>query len=260
LHFRGFPEHWAIMKHLFLTRCAALLAVSIIFAGPSAVADEHEGGGWSSLFNGKDLTGWKLRQDDEAHRGSWRAVSSVVLDEQEPRQLVGEGSGGEGGILFRPPVDHGADILTEAQFGDGEFQLDFMVPRGSNSGVYLMGRYEVQILDSHGRPDEQIGKGDVGAIYNASAPSSNAAKAPGEWQSLRIVFQAPRFDDDGNKTRNAKFLSVTLNGVEIQKDVEVAGPTGGELAGGEVVEGPLMIQGDHGIVALRGIRFKPAAD
>jgi len=248
------------MKIHSLTRGVGILAISMICTGPPAVADEHQSDGWTVLFNGKDLSGWTLRQDDEAHRGSWRAVSSVALDEQQPRHLVGEGSGGEGGILFRPPVEHGSDILTESHFGDGEFKLEFMVAQRSNSGVYLMGRYEIQILDSYGRPDGEIGKGDVGAIYDASAPSSNAAKPPGEWQTLHIVFQAPRFDGDGNKTRNAKVVSVTLNGVEIQKDVEVAGPTGGELAGGEVPKGPLMIQGDHGIVALRDIRFKAAAD
>lgn len=248
------------MKNLLIFPSPVVFALPFLFVGLPAGADEHASEGWVSLFNGKDLAGWTLRQDDEAHRGSWRVVSSVELDSAEPTRLVGEGSGGDGGILFRPPIEHGSDILTQGRFGDGEFQLDFMVPRGANSGVYLMGQYEVQILDSYGRPDGEIGKGDVGAIYNVSAPSSNPAKEPGAWQSLHIVFQAPRFNEAGKKTENAKFLSVTLNGVEIQKNVEVAGPTGGELPGGEVPEGPLMIQGDHGIVALRDVRFKSAAD
>lgn len=221
-------------------------------------ADDHDGEGWVSLFNGKDLSGWKLKQDDDAHRATWTVVSSVKLDSADPKKLVGEGAGGEDGILFRQPIDHGSDIFTEKRLGDGEFHIEFMVPQSSNSGVYVMGQYEVQILDSYGKPDGELGQGDVGAIYSAAAPSTNAAKEPGAWQTFHIVFQAPRFDGDGNKTAKAKFLSVKLNGTEIQKDVEVEGPTGGHLPGGEAAEGPLMIQGDHGIVALRNIRFKPA--
>jgi hypothetical protein len=119
-----------------------------------------------------------------------------------------------------------------------------------------MGRYEVQVLDSYGKPDERLGQGDVGAIYSAAKPSRNASKPPGQWQTFDIVFQAPRFDASGKKTQNAKFLSVRLNGQEIQKDVEVKGPTGGELSREEKPTGPLLFQGDHGIVAFRNVRVK----
>jgi hypothetical protein len=243
-------------------RAFALFAVSVTCFSSSAMrvqADHHEGEGWELLFNGKDLSGWKLKQDDEAHRATWTVVSSVQLDPADSGKLVGEGTGGDAGVLFRQPIAHGSDIFTEKKLGDGEFHLEFMVPKNSNSGVYVMGQYEVQILDSFGKPDADLGQGDVGAIYSAAAPSTNAAKEPGAWQTLHIVFQAPRFDADGKKSGNAKFLSVTLNGTEIQKDVEVQGPTGGSLPGGEAAEGPLMIQGDHGIVALKNIRFKPLA-
>ena len=124
-----------------------------------------------------------------------------------------------------------------------------------------MGRYEVQVLDSHGKPDERLGQGDVGAIYSAAKPAKNAAKPAGEWQTFHIVFQAPRFDDSGKKTQNAKFVSVKLNGQEVQKNVEVKGPTGGHLHNDEKPTGPLLFQGDHGIVAFRNvwIRQKSAA-
>ncbi len=241
-------------------RTFTLVAVSaLLLPGITARLQAQDKDGWISLFDGKDLDGWKLKQDDEAHRPTWKVVSSVKLDPADPKKLVGEGSGGESGILFRQPIAHGSDLFTEKQFGDGEFQLEFMVPENSNSGIYLMGQYEVQVLDSFGKPDGELGQGDVGAIYSAAAPSTNAAKEPGAWQTFHIVFQAPRFDADGKKNAKAKFLSIKLNGTEIQKDVEVNGPTGGQLEGGEAAEGPLMIQGDHGIVALRNIRFKPSA-
>jgi hypothetical protein len=114
----------------------------------------------------------------------------------------------------------------------------------------------LQVLDSFGKPDERLGQGDVGAIYSAAKPTKNASKAPGEWQTFDIVFQAPRFDAAGKKTQNAKFASVKLNGQEIQKDVEVKGLTGGALDNEEKPTGPLLFQGDHGIVAFRNVRVK----
>ena len=223
--------------------------------GGGEAASGGGGEGWVQLFNGKDLTGWKFRQQKGSE--AWKIVSDVRLDPANPRQLVGSGDGGsDRAVLLRGPIDHGSDIYTEKTFGDCELHVEFVVPQRSNSGVYLMGMYEVQVLDSHGRPNEKLGQGDVGAIYSAAKPSTNAAKPPGEWQTFHIVFQAPRFDADGKKTQNAKFLSVKLNGVEIQKDVEVKGPTGGELSKQEKPTGPLMFQGDHGVVAFRNVKVK----
>jgi hypothetical protein len=114
-----------------------------------------------------------------------------------------------------------------------------MVPKNSNSGVYLMGRYEVQVLDSFGKPDNKLRTGDVGSVYNTSKPSSNASKAPGEWQSFDIVFQAPRFEN-GKKSQNAKFISVKFNGKEVNSNIEVKGGTGGQLHNEEAEKGPLL--------------------
>ena len=69
-----------------------------------------------------------------------------------------------------------------------------MVPKGSNSGIYVMGEYEVQILDSYGKPADKLTQGDLGALYSAAAPKVNASKKPGEWQKFVIEFQAPKFD------------------------------------------------------------------
>ena len=144
-------------------------------------------------------------------------------------------------------------------------QVEFMIPKGSNSGFYFHKRYEVQILDSYGRLPEKFGKHDPGAIYErwnegaakgkqgfeGTAPSSNQSRPPGEWQTFDITFRAPRFDSSGNKTENARFISVIHNGVQIQKDVEVTGATRGGQSGEEVPTAASRIQGDHGPVAFR---------
>ena len=208
------------------------------------------------LFNGKDLTGWKGRYGDPHH--IWRAVSDAKLDPANKTKLVGTGSGAAGpeGVLFRGDGDT-SDILSERQFGDVAVHIEFLIPEDSNSGVYLMGRYEVQILSDYGTPDNKMGVHNCGAIYITRAPSCNALKPYGEWNTYDIVFRAPRFDANGKKIENAKYLSVIMNGKQIQKDVEVKGPTGGEIDHNEKPTGPLLLQGDHGIVAFRNIRVKP---
>jgi hypothetical protein len=227
-----------------------LLSLTFLTALSFFAAEAAEGG--KSLI-GKDLTGWKVR--DTNNTNTWKLVADVKLDAKDPKKLVATGDApGDSPVLFRSPVEHGADIYTEADFGDCELHVEFVVPKSSNSGVYLMGRYEVQVLDSFGRPDDKLTQGDVGAIYSAAKPSTNASKAPGEWQAFDIVFQAPRFTD-GKKSQNAKFISVKLNGKEIQNNVEAKAPTGGQLFNEEAPTGPLLLQGDHGIVAFRNIRI-----
>src|SRR5581483_2513023 len=112
-----------------------------------------------------------------------------------------------------------------------------MIPKGSNSGVYVMGEYEVQILDSYGK--EKLSPGDLGGLYQNAAPRVNASRKPGEWQKFVIDFQAPRFED-GKRVAKAKFLKVTLNGEVIHENVEMKGPTPSGLTGKEQPTGPLM--------------------
>ena len=196
-------------------------------------------------FNGEDLKGWKLRGD--AKKNKWQVGTATVDDkgklvyEKVGKELVNTGSGG-------------IDIYTEQEFGDCVVEVEVMVPKGSNSGIYLMGRYEVQILDSFGV--KKLAMHDMGAIYSVAIPKLNACKKPGEWQKFVIDFQAPRFEDK-KKTSNAIFHKVTLNGEVIHEKVEVTkGATGGAL-GGEVPMGPLMFQGDHGPVAFRNVKITP---
>jgi hypothetical protein len=203
-------------------------------------------------FNGKDLTGWKMKDGKKNH---WVAGTFGVHTDT-PKDLTARKRGADDVPQLANTKSAGTDIYTEQKFGDAIIELEFMVPMGSNSGIYVMGEYEVQILDSHGKADDKLTQGDLGALYSAAAPKKNVAKKPGEWQSFKIIFQAPKFDG-GKKTANAKFLSVSLNGTELHKDVEMKGPTPGGLTGKEAATGPLMFQGDHGPVAFRNIKITP---
>ena len=156
-------------------------------------------------------------------------------------------------------------LLTIFEHGDIELELEVMIPKGSNSGIYLQGRYEVQLLDSWGVRNPKFGdiggiyrnwENQPGKIYMGKAPLTNAAKAPGLWQKMRISFRAPKFDANGKKIQNARFVYVELNGVRIHDNVEVPLPTGGPVENNEKPTGPLMIQGDHGPVAFRNIKYR----
>jgi hypothetical protein len=172
---------------------------------------------------------------------------------------------GSGILLNMNDATRKDHLLTTLEHGDIELELEVMIPKGSNSGIYLQGRYEVQLLDSWGvlNPSfSDIGgiyrnwETEAGKIYRGKAPITNAAKAPGLWQKMRISFRAPRFDKTGKKIANARFVAVDLNGVRIHSDLEVPLPTGGPIENNEVETGPLMIQGDHGPVAFRNIKYK----
>jgi hypothetical protein len=160
------------------------------------------------------------------------------------------------GILVNGDDGRGVDLLSEVQHGDCQLHVEFNVTKGSNSGVYFQGQYEVQILDSFGKKDKDLAYGDCGGIYNTAKPRTNASKAPGEWQTFDVTFQAPRFDDKKKKIANARFVKVIHNGKVIHENVEVKGPTTASLGGAERPLGPLMLQGDHGPVAFRNIVLK----
>ncbi|SFB37735.1 3-keto-disaccharide hydrolase [Algoriphagus aquimarinus] len=204
----------------------------------------------------------------EGNKGSWTEVGKVWANPVIPNELQ---SASGAGIMANLPTKktHGADIISTDKFGDVDLSLEYMVAPGSNSGVYLQGNYEIQILDSwtttntkpgdnggiYQRWDESKPDGQKG--YQGYAPRQNASKAPGVWQKLEVSFQAAKFDASGNKIENARFLFIKLNGVTIHENVEVFGPTRGAMSGKDVAEGPLRIQGDHGAVAFRNIEITP---
>jgi len=156
------------------------------------------------------------------------------------------------------------DLITKEEFGDVEVHVEFRVPPKSNSGVYLMARYEVQVFDSFGVKEPKYS--DCGGIYQRWAdgkgfeghpPRINASKPAGEWQSFDITFRAPRFNKDGKKVANACFVKVIHNGQIIHENVEVTGPTRASTYNDEKPTGPLMLQGDHGPIAYRNLRIRP---
>lgn len=196
---------------------------------------------------------------------AWKLAGDVRADISKKEALTA--SPGTGILVNAVDKDHtGKDLFTRMQYGDMDLELDFMMATGSNSGIYLQGRYEIQLLDSWGvqhataadnggiyeRWDESRPNGQYG--YEGHAPRQNAGKAPGLWQHLKIMFQAPRFTD-GRKTENAKILRLELNGILVQENVELSGPTRGAMANNEVPMGPLRFQGDHGPVAFRRVRI-----
>ena len=197
------------------------------------------------LLNGKNLDGWKFLQP--AERSHW-TLGKAELNPSDPATLKVSGEGNE----LINPQPHGIDIYTTNEFGDCRLELELMVAKGSNSGVFMMRNYEVQILDSYGK--KEMGTGDMGAIYGAAAPLTNACKPAGEWQKLVVEFRAPRFNGEGLKVTNAMFVSITLNGTLLQKNVEVKNPTTG-TSRKERPKDPLSLQGNHGPVAFRNIRI-----
>lgn len=216
--------------------------------------------GWRNLINNKNLTGWKTYG---TLPNQWMVTSAIRWEPVlAPEKLFAFPTGGD--TLFNGEAGKSANLFTEEKFGDVELYLEYLVPKGSNSGVYLHGLYEVQIFDSFGKAEMQYS--DAGGIYHqwidgkgvgGSAPRVNASRRPGEWQSFQIWFRAPRFDAAGKKVENARFVQVLHNGVLVQKEVAVAGPTRAHMPIEEASENPLMLQGDHGPVAFRNIYIRP---
>ena len=139
-------------------------------------------------------------------------------------------------------VGGGANLVTERKFTDFKLHVELRLPAGSNSGVYLRGRYEVQIADPSGEPASD----GLGAVYGFIAPSEDAGKSENEWQSLDITLVGRR-------------ITVVVNGKTVICDQEIPGITGGALDSDEAAPGPLLLQGDHGPVEFRNLILTPAS-
>jgi hypothetical protein len=208
------------------------------------------------LFNGADLSGWRQP------RGDWLVAEKVALKTGQPEAFnVTPGLGG----LVNGIAGRTVNLITEAEFGDVELHVEFCIPKHSNSGIYLQGRYEIQVYDSYGVEKDAYPGIECGGIYprwineqnvGGNSPRINASKPPGEWQSFDIHFQAPRFDASGKKIANAQMVRVLHNGQLIHENVELIGPTRASAWNDEKAIGPILLQGDHGPVAYRNLRIK----
>jgi hypothetical protein len=217
--------------------------------------------GWQPLLNGKDLSGW---HPDQGKDSTWYTTRGVRWERLlGPTRLSGIRE--PGGRIVNGPDGRTANLVSDQEFGDIELYLEFMLGKGSNSGVYLHGLYEVQVFDSWAS-DLEPTSSDCGGIYHrwidnqgvgGSAPKRNASRRPGEWQSFHIWFRAPRFDSSGKKTENAQFIRVLHNGLLVQEMVEVEGGTRAHMNIPEAPKNPIMLQGDHGPVSYRNIYMRP---
>lgn len=219
---------------------------------PQSASDEP-----GSFFRSCSLDDW------HPPTGDWQVVGEVELDYADPRRF--RARPGEG-VLWNGPQGRTVHLVSRAEFGDAVIRLEFCLPRRSNSGVYVMGRYEIQIYDSFGVTRDKYPGIECGGIYprwvnnrevEGHSPRVNASRPPGEWQSFEILFRAPRFDPAGRKVENARFVRVIHNGIVVHENVEVHGPTRSALFEDEQSRGPLMLQGDHGPVAFRNIFVRP---
>jgi hypothetical protein len=197
--------------------------------------------------------------------GDWFVAGSAALDPQNPKLLTTQPGDG---VLVNGPKGRTRNLVGKQKFDDIEAHVEFLIPKRSNSGVKFEGLYEIQIFDSYGV--KQPRAMDCGGIYpraelepqyhyldNGVPPRVNAARPAGDWQTLEIIFQAPRFDAAGKKTANARFVKVVLNGQVIHENVEVKTPTGHAWHDREIPTGPLLLQADHGPVAFRNVRVRP---
>jgi hypothetical protein len=246
---------------LFLYFLAAALSAQKL---PDAYSYDYTGDppfltepGWRSLLNGQDLTGWHAASGTS----DWYTTKSVRW-----RRIFApvalQATAAPGDRIVNGKSGRTANLVTDEKFGDFELWIEFMVGKGGNSGVFLHGLYEIQVFDSYGA-NAPLTVGDCGGIYGYDGalggrpPMFNAARPPGEWQSLRIWFQAPRFDAAGKKTENARILRVMLNDFIVQQEFELNRPTQSSTGVQEAATNPIMLQGDHGPVAYRNIYIRP---
>lgn len=187
---------------------------------------------WAEMIH-SGIAGWVARQRDADGRlvaapdHTWEGVGEIEIDPADDRCLWAKRGPG---ILLSSREGRTADLFSRAELGSCDLYLEFLIPAESNVGVYLIGQYEVPLGDE---PPET-----------------------GDWQTLELTFLAPRFDESGRKSANARLERVLLNGTPLHERIEFPGPTRGALSRHDLARGPLRLRGDHGPIAFRDIRVR----
>lgn len=190
------------------------MAASVGAGHAQELSKEEKKAGFKPLFNGRDLTGWRASREGATN---WVARDGELVNERA-----------------------GSNLVTEQKFQDFEVRYEYRIPKGSNSGFYLRGRYEIQIDDNHGKP---VRNGCDGAIYGKIAPAENMTKPAGEWNEIRATLTGKR-------------VTIIHNSKKTIDNMEIIGVTGAALDDKEGEPGPMYIQGDHGPVTFRNIRIR----
>ena len=177
-----------------------------------------------TLFNGKDLTGWRLINPNQTN--GFKVTNGELINDP----VTPEGQR----ISF-------GNLRTNDEYEDFKLSLEVNVPAGSNSGVYLRGIYEIQVVDSYG---SELDPHNMGALYSRITPSEGAEKQAGEWQTMEMILCD-------------RHLTVVLNGKKIIDNKPAYGPTGGAMHADVLKPGPIYLQGDHGKVSYRKIVLTP---
>jgi hypothetical protein len=206
-----------IMKETIAHLALAVLTV----AGSVPCASGADETGFRPLFNGKDLTGWKLRNPNG--HNSWTVLPGGILKNTVAKDV------------------HGTDLVTEKKFWNFTARYEYMTPEHSNSGFYLRGRHEIQILGDHDKGEATL-TGN-GSIYNFKAPDKFVTKPGGQWQSAEATIIGDR-------------ITVILNGMKIHDNVKCDRATGSEIDNKVNEPGSILLQGNHGTVSFRNIRIK----
>ncbi len=212
---------------------------------PIAGAKVNKVGGRDAIVDkeGKELQGVVAKTETLPNAtGGWAAVHGILVCGMGP---------------------HGSDLYTDQKFTDFELHIEFQAT--SNSGVYLQGRYEIQInndfgvkpkiVEKDGKKVEMLDTHQCGAIYGRIAPSKNMAKPPKEWQSFDVTFHGAR--GEGSKVTQKARVTLVWNGEKVIDNAEIDGPTGAAMDNKVTEPGPLMLQGDHGKVSFRNIKIRP---
>jgi hypothetical protein len=273
-----------------ITPVAAMFVWAVCASQPEASAAEAQDlaqspsfavrDGWKPLFNGKDLTSWTFR--NPRAKKVWVVCGDVRVDPRDAGRLVPIGSGGSAGSALLCGDDgRGSDLMTADLFADYQLHIEFTVPKGSNSGVYNRGLFEIQVFDSFGKP--KLGWHDCGALYERAYPRENLAKPPGEWQSYDITLKGKKLSLVWNGTKvfdayDVRYGETDREAFERLNHENAGKPEplrvklreengryigyfgeGGTRASldGPDRPGPILLQGDHGPVAYRNVMIRP---